>query len=119
MTNIRQISRAQSPVPLAPEQRLAVLQDWIRSKESFTASYRFESTSTALEFITLVGLLAEKVGVHPHVDWRIEVVSLRLGHGPSTEMTGDDVNLARRISAEAHRLDGAALIDCESREAIA
>ena len=78
MTNIRQLSQAQSAVSLVPQQRLSALEDWKRSKESFTASYRFSSTATALEFITLVGLLAEKVGIYPHVDWRIDAVYLRL-----------------------------------------
>ena len=58
MTNIRQLSQAQSAVSLVPQQRSSALEDRKRSKESFTASYRSSSTATALEFITLVGLLA-------------------------------------------------------------
>ncbi|MGQ3383446.1 4a-hydroxytetrahydrobiopterin dehydratase [Glutamicibacter sp. TV12E] len=119
MTNIRQISRAQSPVSLAPEQRLAALQEWKRSNESFTASYRFDSTGTALEFITLVGLLAEKVDVHPHVDWRFDIVTLHLAHGLNTGITAKDLSLARRISVDAHRLNGAVMVDYQDRQTTA
>lgn len=119
MTNIRQLSQAQSAVSLVPQQRSSALEDWKRSKESFTASYRFSSTATALEFITLVGLLAEKVGIYPHVDWRIDAVYLRLAQGLNTEITAQTINLARRVSVDAHRLNGAAMVDCRDREATA
>jgi len=119
MTNIRQISHAQSAVNLAPERRLATPVDWQQNKESLTVSYRFDSTGTALEFITLVGLLAEKVNIHPQVDWRVDTVTLRLVHTPNAEITTKDVDLARRISVDAHRLNGAVVLEYQAHQATA
>jgi len=104
MTVLRQIPFHESPTALNLKQRLAALDDWIADEDSFRVSYRFESSSTALEFITLVGLLAEKVDLHPQVDWRADVVTLRLAHELNTEITEQDLSLARRISTDAHRL---------------
>ena len=90
------------------------LQDWELGEHSLNASYRFDTTATALEFIAVIGLVAERLNHHPTVDWRYEAVhvgiSLRSVHGIAKR----DFDLAARISEEAAKLEGLA-VDAASR----
>lgn len=90
-------------------QQMDELQDWELDERALKASYRFGTTATALEFIALIGLVAEQINHHPTVDWRYEAVhvaiSLRSIHG----VTQLDFNLAARISDEAAKLEGLAI----------
>ncbi|MGO2779818.1 MULTISPECIES: 4a-hydroxytetrahydrobiopterin dehydratase [Glutamicibacter] len=52
-------------------QKLLSLPDWTLDGRGLRAAYRFDSASTALQFIVQVGLRCEQDNWHPHLDWRV------------------------------------------------
>ncbi|WP_084084043.1 4a-hydroxytetrahydrobiopterin dehydratase [Glutamicibacter sp. PAEs-4] len=83
----------------------ADLPDWMRDDLGLRAAYRFDSASTALQFIVQVGLRAEQDNRHPHLDWRITTVELRLASNQPERLSAPELELARHISIEAGKLD--------------
>ena len=83
----------------------ADLPDWMRDDRGLRAAYSFDSSSTALQFIVQVGLRAEQDNRHPHLDWRITTVELRLASNQPERLSAPELELARHISIEAGKLD--------------
>lgn len=86
-------------------ERLSALPDWSMTDRGLAAAYRFESASTALEFIVQVGLRCEQDKRYLHLDWHITTVSLCLAQGQREKLTERDLQLARHVSSEAARLE--------------
>ncbi|MEU5832145.1 MULTISPECIES: 4a-hydroxytetrahydrobiopterin dehydratase [Actinomycetes] len=87
------------------DQRLGALPDWKRDDLGLRAAYRFDCASTALQFIVQVGLRAEQDNRHPHLEWRVSIVELRLTHNQPEHLGALDLELARHISIEAGKLE--------------
>lgn len=86
-------------------QKLLSLPDWTLDGRGLRAAYRFDSASTALQFIVQVGLRCEQDNWHPHLDWRVNTVALRLALHQCEQPGAQDLKLARHISIEASKLE--------------
>jgi 4a-hydroxytetrahydrobiopterin dehydratase len=68
------------------------------------AFFRVASFEEAARFVTAIADVAEVVGQFPDLDVRPEGVTVRTASGEYGALSQRDIDLARRISAEARRL---------------
>ena len=78
--------------------------DWRVLFQGAHAYFRVTSFAEAARFVAAIAEAAEAVGHYPDVDVRPEGVTIRTASGDYGALSGRDVELARRISAEARTL---------------
>ena len=78
--------------------------DWRVLFSGAHAYYRTGSFAEAARFVAAIADVAEVVGHFPDVDVRPEGVTVRTASGEYGALSGVDVELARRISAQARKL---------------
>jgi 4a-hydroxytetrahydrobiopterin dehydratase len=92
-------------IPLDPSDvnaALAALPEWRARTGALHTAYEADSVATALEFVSVVGAIAEELDHHPDVDWRYRHVFVRTTtHSADDRVTALDAELARRISLAA------------------
>jgi 4a-hydroxytetrahydrobiopterin dehydratase len=82
----------------------AGVEDWRVLFSGAHAYFRVGSFAEAARFVAMISEVAGGIGHFPDVDVRPEGVTLRTASGEYGALTGRDVELARRISAEARAL---------------
>ncbi len=81
---------------------LADLPDWRVRLGGLHTVYRAKSSVDAVELVHAIGQLANELDHHPDLDWRYDHVFLRNStHAAGSQVTGNDIELARSISALA------------------
>lgn len=80
------------------------VEDWRVLFSGAHAYFRVGSFAEAARFVAAIAEVAETVGHFPDVDVRPEGVTVRTASGEYGALSDRDVELARRISAEAQRL---------------
>src|SRR5690349_5236671 len=80
------------------------VEDWRVLFTGAHAYYRVESFADAARFVTAIAEVAQGVGQSPDVDVRPDGVTVRTASGEYGALSDRDVEMARRISAEARRL---------------
>ena len=80
------------------------VEDWRVLFSGAHAFFRVGSFAEAARFVAAIAEVAEAVGHLPDIDVRPEGVTVRTASGEYGAMSARDVELARRISAEARRL---------------
>src|SRR4029450_9654606 len=86
----------------------AGVEDWRILFSGAHAYFRVGSFAEAARFVAAIADVAEAVGHFPDVDVRPEGVTVRTATGEYGALSQRDVELARRISVEARRLQGEA-----------
>lgn len=76
---------------------LAELPGWTREGDSITRTVKHPGFGAALGWVTRIGFLADRVGHHPDIDIRYNLVTLRLSSHDAGGLTLADVELAKRI----------------------
>ncbi len=79
--------------------------DWRVLFSGAHAHFRAKSFAHAAKFVAAIAEVAEAVGHYPDVDLRPEGVTVRTASGAYGALSGRDVELARRISVEARKLE--------------
>ena len=82
----------------------AGVEDWRVLFSGAHAYFRVGSFAEAARFVAAIAEVAEAVGHFPDVDVRPEGVTVRTASGEYGALSHRDVELARRISAEARKL---------------
>lgn len=80
------------------------VEDWRVLFQGAHAHYRVDSFEQAAQFVASIAEVAMDVAHSPDVDVRPEGVTVRTASGDYGALSGRDVELARRISAEARKL---------------
>ena len=80
------------------------VEDWRVLFSGAHAYYRVGSFAEAAKFVAAIASAAEAVGHFPDVDVRPQGVTIRTASGEYGALSQRDVELARRISAEARKL---------------
>lgn len=80
------------------------VEDWRVLFTGAHAYFRVRSFAEAARFVTAIAEVAKAVGQFPDVDLRPEGVTVRTASGDYGALSERDVDLARRISAEARTL---------------
>ena len=80
------------------------VEDWRVLFSGAHAYFRVGSFAEAARFVAAIAEVAEAVGHFPDVDVRPEGVTIRTASGEYGALSQRDVELARRISAEARTL---------------
>jgi 4a-hydroxytetrahydrobiopterin dehydratase len=80
------------------------VEDWRVLFSGAHAYFRAESFAQGARFVTAIADIAEAVGHFPDVDLRPEGVTVRTASGEYGALSDRDIELARRISAEARIL---------------
>src|SRR5580765_767273 len=80
------------------------VEDWRVLFSGAHAYYRVPSFAEAARFVAAIAEVAEAVGHFPDLDVRPEGVTVRTASGEYGALSQRDVELARRISAEARTL---------------
>ncbi len=80
------------------------VEDWRVLFSGAHAYYRVASFAEGARFVTVIADIAQAVGHDPDVDLRPDGVTVRTASGEYGALSDRDVELARRISAEARRL---------------
>jgi 4a-hydroxytetrahydrobiopterin dehydratase len=80
------------------------VEDWRILFSGAHAYFRVQSFAVAARFVAAIAVVAEAVGHFPDVDVRPEGVTVRTASGEYGALSDRDVELARRISAEARTL---------------
>jgi 4a-hydroxytetrahydrobiopterin dehydratase len=82
---------------------LESLPHWRYRLGSLNAVFKLPTSRAALDLMARIGDLAEHANHHPDVDWRYNLLFVRLvSHDAGSEVTRRDVELAKQISAAAH-----------------
>ena len=84
------------------QSRLAGLAGWQIEAGELVKTFQFRDFRAALDFVNLVGELAERVGHHPDIDIRYNRVRLGLVTHDAGGLTGKDFDLA----GQAQKLAG-------------
>ena len=84
---------------------VAGVEDWRVLFSGAHAYFRVRSFADAARFVAAVAEVAEAVGHYPDVDLRPEGVTVRTASGEYGALSDRDVELCRRISAEARLLE--------------
>src|SRR3954454_19027067 len=79
------------------------VEDWRVLFTGAHAYFRVGSFAEAARFVAAIADVAEAVGHFPDVDVRPEGVTVRSASGDYGALSDRDVELARRVSAEARR----------------
>ncbi|HUQ63545.1 MAG TPA: VOC family protein [Acidimicrobiales bacterium] len=80
------------------------VEDWRVLFSGAHAYFRVRSFAEAARFVAAIAQVAESVGQFPDVDVRPDGVTVRTASGEYGALSERDFDLARRISAEARRL---------------
>lgn len=87
--------------PLAPqalEEALATLAGWSVQDGMLTCSRTLDTFLEALDWVQMVGGIAEQINHHPDIDIRWCTVTLRIcTHDAGDQITALDVEFARRV----------------------
>ncbi|MDQ6738829.1 MAG: 4a-hydroxytetrahydrobiopterin dehydratase [Actinomycetota bacterium] len=88
---------------------LEVLPHWRYRLGGLQCVFKLSSARAALDLLARIGDLAEAAGHHPDVDWRYNLLFLRLtSHDAGSEVTSRDAALAKEISAAAEEVSATA-----------
>ena len=80
------------------------VQEWRAATTIASASFVTNSFARGVQFINIIGALADAADHHPHVDLRYSNVVIRLTTHEVNALSERDVVLARQISAAAREL---------------
>ncbi len=78
-------------------QRMAALDQWTRNGQEIRRSFKFDSFTAAIGFVTEVAGLAEEADHHPDILVNYDRVTLSLSTHSAGGLTDKDMDLARRI----------------------
>lgn len=84
------------------------VEDWRVVFSGACAYFRTGSFAAGVTLVDAIGVLADSVNHHPDLDVRPDGVTVRLATGDFDRLSGQDVVLARQISAAARELGVAA-----------
>ena len=103
MPDFRAMSR--EPAVLSGEEirnALSSLPGWRTRLGGLFTVYQVPSSVAAVDLVHAIGQLANSMDHHPDVDWRYDHIFIRSStHAAGGKVTGNDVELATRISALA------------------
>lgn len=85
------------------DDELEALPHWRYRLGGLHAVFKLPTSRAALDLVARIGDLAEHANHHPDVDWRYNLLFVRLiSHDVGGEVTSRDIELAKQISAAAH-----------------
>lgn len=85
--------------PQQLDQALAGLPGWVVSDGMLTRTRTLETFLEALDWVQMVGGIAEQLNHHPDIDIRWRTVTLRVcTHDAGNQITARDIELATRVN---------------------
>ncbi len=88
---------------------LAALPYWRYRLGGLQSVFKLASARATLDLLARIGDMAEAAGHHPDVDWRYNLLFIRLtSHDAGSEVTARDAALAKEISAAADEASASA-----------